>query len=33
VELWQDYGGFPKIADADLQRYAKVLEANRPGLN
>jgi hypothetical protein len=30
VELWQDYGGFTKIADADLVRYSKLLESNRP---
>jgi hypothetical protein len=32
VELWQDYGGFTKIADADLTHYAQMLTANRPGL-
>ena len=29
VELWQDYEGFPEMADGELQRFAKLLEHNR----
>jgi len=29
VELWQDYQGFPEMADAELRRSAKRLEQNR----
>jgi len=29
VELWQDYQGFPEMADAELRRSAKLLEDNR----
>ncbi len=29
IELWQDYGGFPSVPDADLKRWAKMLEDNK----
>ena len=28
IELWQDYGGFPTVPDAQLRKWAKWLEAN-----
>jgi hypothetical protein len=29
IELWQDYGGFPTVPDAQLKRWAALVEANR----
>jgi len=29
VELWQDFGGFPDMSDAELRQNAKLLEDNR----
>jgi hypothetical protein len=29
VELWQDYKGFPLESDANLRRWAKMIEANK----
>ena len=29
IELWQDYGGFPTVPDAQLTRWAAMVEANR----
>jgi hypothetical protein len=28
IELWQDYGGFPTVPDAQLKRWAAMIEAN-----
>jgi hypothetical protein len=28
IELWQDYGGFPTVPDAQLKRWATMVEAN-----
>jgi hypothetical protein len=28
IELWQDYRGFPTVPDAQLKRWAKMVEAN-----
>jgi hypothetical protein len=28
IELWQDYGGFPEVANATLERWATLIEAN-----
>jgi hypothetical protein len=28
IELWQDYGGFPEVPDAQLRKWAKWIEAN-----
>jgi len=30
IELWQDYGGFPAVPDADLKRWARMVEDNKP---
>ena len=29
IELWQDYGGFPKVDDQTLKRWAKMIEDNK----
>jgi hypothetical protein len=29
IELWQDYGGFPTVPDAQLKRWAAMVEANK----
>lgn len=31
IELWQDYGGFPAVPDAQLTRWAALVEANKGG--
>ncbi len=28
IELWQDYGGFPLVPNAQLKQWAKMLEQN-----
>ena len=30
IELWQDYGGFPTVPDAQLRKWAKMVEENKP---
>jgi hypothetical protein len=30
IELYQDYGGFTQVSDADLKKYSAMLLANRP---
>jgi hypothetical protein len=30
IELWQDYGGFPTVPDAQLKKWAKMVEENKP---
>jgi hypothetical protein len=29
IELWQDYRGFPEVANAKLKQWAELVEANR----
>jgi hypothetical protein len=29
IELWQDYKGFPLESDANLRRWAALVEANK----
>ena len=29
IELWQDYGGFPTVADDLLKRWAAMVESNK----
>jgi hypothetical protein len=29
IELWQDYGGFPGVPDAQLKKWAALVEGNR----
>ena len=29
IEFWQDYKGFPLESDANLQRWAAMIEANK----
>jgi len=30
IELWQDYPGFPNVPDAQLRKWAQMVEANKP---
>jgi len=30
IELWQDYGGFPTVPDAQLRTWARMVEENKP---
>jgi hypothetical protein len=30
IELWQDYQGFPNVPDAQLKKWAQMVESNKP---